>query len=51
LEFSVSFLVKAGVNFKTEGIYSISAFYGDSEEYTSFEYVEQIQTIEPTSPK
>ena len=47
LEFSVSFLVKAGVNFKTEGIYSISAFYGDSEEYTSFEYVEGIQTIEP----
>jgi len=47
LEFSVSFLVKAGVNFKTEGIYSISAFYGDSEEYTSFEYVKQIQTIEP----
>jgi len=45
LEFSASFLVKAGVNFKTEGIYSISAFYGDSEEYTSFEYVEQIQTI------
>ncbi len=47
LEFSVSFLVKAGVNFKTEGIYSISAFYSDSEEYTSFEYVEQIQTREP----
>jgi len=47
LEFSVSFLVKEGVNFKTEGIYSISAFYGDSEEYTSFEFVKQIQTIEP----
>ncbi len=46
LEFSVSFLVKAGVNFKTEGIYSISAFYSESEEYTIFEYVEQIQTIE-----
>jgi len=47
LEFSVSFLVKEGVNFKTEGIYSISAFYSDSEEYTSFEFVKQIQTIEP----
>ena len=47
LEFSVSFLVKAGVNFKTEGTYSISAFYGDSEEYTSFEYVEKIETVEP----
>jgi len=40
-EFSVSFLVKAGVNFKTEGTYSISAFYGDSEASTSFEYVKQ----------
>ena len=47
LEFSVSFLVKGGVNFKTEGTYSISAFYGDSEEYTSFEYVEKIETVEP----
>ncbi len=47
LEFSVSFLVKAGVNFKTEGTYSISAFYGDSEEYTSFEYVKKIETVEP----
>jgi len=46
LEFTTSFLVKAGVNFKTEGFYSISAFYGDSEIITSFEYVEKIQTIE-----
>lgn len=47
LEFSTSFLVKGGVNFKTEGIYSISAFYGDSEEYTTFEYVEKIENIDP----
>lgn len=46
LEFSVSFLVKDGVNFKTEGTYSISAFYGDSEEYTSFDYVKTIETVE-----
>ena len=46
LEFSVSFLVKDGVNFKTEGTYSISAFYGDSEEYTNFEYVKKIETVE-----
>jgi tetratricopeptide (TPR) repeat protein len=46
LEFSASFLVKDGVNFKTEGTYSISAFYGDSEEYTSFEYVKKIETVE-----
>ena len=45
-EFSVSFLVKGGVNFKTEGTYSISAFYGDSEEFTTFEYVEKITTVE-----
>lgn len=46
LEFSVSFLVTGGVNFKTEGTYSISAFYGDSEEYTNFEYVKKIETVE-----
>ena len=46
LEFSASFLVKDGVNFKTEGTYSISAFYGDSEEYTSFEYVKKIESVE-----
>jgi len=45
LEFTTSFLVKAGVNFKTEGFYSISAFYGDSEVITSFEYVEKIETV------
>lgn len=41
LEFKVSFLVKEGVNFKTEGTYLISAFYGESEEVTSFEFVKQ----------
>ena len=46
-EFSVSFLVKAGVNFKTEGTYSISAFYGDSEASTSFEYVKQKTSSAP----
>lgn len=43
LEFSVSFLVVDGVNFKTEGTYGISAFYGDSEVFTSFEYVKKIE--------
>ena len=46
LEFTTSFLVKDGVNFKTEGFYSISAFYGDSEVITSFEYVEKMETVE-----
>ena len=45
LEFTTSFLVKGGVNFKTEGTYSISAFYGDSEEYTTFDYVEKIDEV------
>ena len=44
LEFTVSFLVKAGVNFKTEGTYSISAFYGDTEEVTKFEFVKENKT-------
>jgi tetratricopeptide (TPR) repeat protein len=46
-EFSVSFLVKGGVNFKTEGIYSISAFYGESEASTSFEYAKQSAVSSP----
>ena len=46
LEFTTSFLVKDGVNFKTEGFYSITAFYGDSEVITSFEYAEKIETVE-----
>ena len=32
LEFSVNFPVKAGINFKTEGEYSVVARYGDSED-------------------
>lgn len=46
-EFYVSFLVKAGVNFKTEGTYAISAFYGESEASTSFEYVKQKASSAP----
>jgi tetratricopeptide (TPR) repeat protein len=46
-EFSVSFLVKGGVNFKTEGTYSVSAFYGESDASTSFEYVKQKASSPP----
>lgn len=46
LEFTTSFLVKAGVNFKAEGFYTVTAFYGDSEVITSFEYAEKIETTE-----
>jgi tetratricopeptide (TPR) repeat protein len=51
LEFTVSFLVKDGVNFKTEGTYSISAFYGDSEEVTNFEFVKQNKNKIPIEEK
>jgi tetratricopeptide (TPR) repeat protein len=37
-EFSVSFLAKSGVNFKTEGTYSAKAFYEDSESEISFDF-------------
>jgi len=49
-EFTVNFLVKSGVNFKTEGEYSIIARYGDSEDRIPFEFIEKIQesVIEPT---
>jgi tetratricopeptide (TPR) repeat protein len=49
-EFTVNFLVKSGVNFKTEGEYSIIARYGDSEDKISFEFAEKIQEpiLEPT---
>src|SRR3989344_5309472 len=51
LEFKVSFLVKAGVNFKTEGTYSVSAFYGDSEEVVNFEFVKQNKNQTPIEEK
>jgi len=42
LEFSKSFLVKAGVNFKVDGVYSIKAHYAESEAVTTFEFYEDI---------
>lgn len=44
LEFSTSFLVKAGVNFRVDGIYSIKAHYAETEAISFFEYSEIIQT-------
>ncbi|MDX1441326.1 MAG: tetratricopeptide repeat protein, partial [Nitrosopumilaceae archaeon] len=49
LEFSTSFLVKAGVNFKVDGEYSIKAHYAESEAITFFEYYEKIEN--PTDNK
>lgn len=36
LKFSVSFLVKSGVNFKVDGTYSIKAHYGETEKIITF---------------
>lgn len=41
LEFSVSFLAKSGVNFKTPGTYYVKAHYGESRETASFDFVEK----------
>jgi len=38
LEFTTKFLVKSGVNFKADGIYSIKAHYGASEKITDFNF-------------
>jgi tetratricopeptide (TPR) repeat protein len=46
-EFSVDFLVKEGVNFKTEGEYSVIARYGNSEDKITFNFVKQVETTEP----
>ena len=43
MEFSVSFLVKEGVNFKTEGLYSVIARYANSEDTTTFNFVGKVE--------
>ena len=52
LEFSASFLVKDGVNFKAEGTYSLKAHYAETSSEHFFEYTTkpptQIQTTEDT---
>jgi len=47
LEFSTSFLVKDGVNFRTEGMYSVKAHYAESETVSFFEYSKVSQEIIP----
>lgn len=49
LEFSVSFLAKDGVNFKTGGIYSVKAHYGTSKYVTDFEFVDVPPSTNPIS--
>ena len=38
LEFSTNFLVKSGVNFKTDGTYSIKVHYGETEKIVNFDF-------------
>jgi len=45
LEFSTSFLVKSGVNFRIDGTYSIKAHYGEAEAVSFFDYYEITQDI------
>jgi len=56
-EFSISFLAKAGINFKIEGKYDATAYYGDSKKIVFFDFVESLddeifetQTIEEFAP-
>jgi len=46
-EFTVNFLVKSGVNFRTQGEYSIIARYGDSEDRITFEFIEKFEETIP----
>ena len=46
LEFTTSFLIKDGVNFKTFGTYSAIAYYEESEEFLEFDYVETQNLLE-----
>jgi tetratricopeptide (TPR) repeat protein len=45
LEFSTSFLVKSGVNFRTDGVYSVKAHYAESEAISFFDFNKISQPI------
>ncbi len=45
LEFSTSFPVKAGVNFRTDGTYSITAHYAETKATSFFDYYEILQPV------
>ena len=51
LEFSKSFLVKAGVNFKVDGVYTIKAHYAESEAITTFEFYEDMSNTTDDNSK
>lgn len=50
LEFTVSFLAKRGINFKTLGDYTVKAHYGDSKYVINFAFVENTITNDVTFP-
>ena len=45
LKFSTSFPVKAGVNFRTDGTYSIKAHYAETKVTSFFDYYEILQPV------
>ena len=50
--FTVSFMVKSGVNFKADGTYYAKAHYGESEKKVEFDFskdteIEKVQELEP----
>ncbi|MGI9567166.1 MAG: tetratricopeptide repeat protein [Nitrosopumilus sp.] len=45
LEFSTNFLVKAGVNFRTDGMYSIKTHYAETETIYYFDFQKEILPI------
>jgi len=45
LEFSTSFPVKAGVNFRADGTYSIKAYYAESKTTSFFDYYAILQPV------
>ncbi len=45
LEFSTSFLVKSGVNFRVDGTYSIKAYYAETEAMSFFDYYKDPQSV------
>ena len=44
LLFSASFLAKAGVNFKIDGVYSVKAHYAESELTSNFEFYQNLNS-------
>ncbi len=50
LRFSVSFLAKDGVNFKTQGLYTVKAHYGESKREISFGFNDVTESHEILPP-